>query len=1476
MAFEVDQWKAENPVGTPQQIADAIQASGGLTPDIAQAVANAYSTNVNEVNAAYNNLTSAPPSNYVTNVGNSASAALPAQTPTSVEDLYGSVLGRASDPGGLAYWSDMFGPTIEPNEIETFRSVAATELANRATNTAAPTAVAPVSTVQTAVNNWKTDNPNGTPEQLVNAIKAAGGLTPEIAEAVANAYSTNANEITVGYNKIISDQEAAARNNSYIDLVTDAYNDIGRSGIGSLVSNIDQGGMDYWTGQLSTGAVTPESFSETFNTAIREYKQAHPEDDYTNYITNYQLGQQTDTLNTNISNILADNKITLEEANEIQAYQDNYGFNAADIARVTGKPVETINQVLGARSNILNQGYTANVSNVLDLADYAINNNLNAKDLSTASGGALTEADAQNLITKAGTTAGRIELASPEAYTQIKGIINRAVNQDYGGKEYDWMYQMFTGLGSEDISAAPKQLEMTAPTTKKATGYDTDSNSLYEYDVTVPAELKPGQKGVEPIYTDIGDGESRNYQITGYRAKVDSDEFGDGRGALYANYDVNGKLTGYEADNRIHTSGKTYYTGRWDEEGKADPLFIQKSRGGLGGFLDDTIGGIKDLVGPELWTLAKFTPAAPYVYAADAVMAASHGDLKGAAINAVGSYGAYQGNVAADSLDPSSVNYTNAADAASDLATTGSTVAGTALANKATANLALATVGAVDAAENGNYTPLLNVAAGVSGLANNPTVATAFNTMGAVNAAANNDMTGLFNSAGNLTGSKDLKLAGAANNFREAYESGDSTRIITAAAGLSSAAEDNARTSGAVKTVKDFVNGSIQSTKGQSIDIINDLKNSGLTDGVVPEGAIPTISADGTLGYFDSQTGTVYNSNGSVNVEATHPVNMTSPDGTTLTQEVAGPAGSQGNSSTQVQYDSSGKPIGITFIDSTGVTKNLPATLDSNGTLTFTENGSSKSVMMDSNGKPITYKSFNDSTGKLEDVPVLRDPKTGQPTWKGDVLPAAQYETVWRLQNPEKWQSMANEFYSGVGKEAMTLDQYMQKRLTEDGVIPGAKNVTTVDAVTTDTTTTPKTSVTDFLDKINWKGAAVGDVNEITGAIGAVQDIPAIANSLIQYQSSGYINDIKDYFNSADSPAGKQFYQSLMQELVTQNPSLSDNDVVQNILTADTTDNRGEVVVTDQRITGMGRVVALDEAGRAITLGELMGMMGGDKTATLPTDLTYTEDQLDDIDSLWRSISVSPSVTPTVTVSPTASVKPTVTTEPSITVTPSATVTPTVTTTVKPSPTTTVTPTVTTTVSPSPTTTVTPTVTTTVKPTVTTKPTTSVTPTVTVTPSTSVTPSVTTTVTTTTPTVTPTVTPTPTPTVDSEPTPTPTPTKTSSPTPTKSVAESTGLNFGQVQQALAAAGIPQLANVFYYGKDFGGKKQKLDKRGELIDEEYDPLSVTKAGAAGELEEQIAEEAKTKENDVNTALDHILGKSSESTSLDDLLNIVKGA
>ena len=89
-------------------------------------------------------------------------------------------------------------------------------------------------------------------------------------------------------------------------------------------------------------------------------------------------------------------------------------------------------------------------------------------------------------------------------------------------------------------------------------------------------------------------------------------------------------------------------------------------------------------------------------------------------------------------------------------------------------------------------------------------------------------------------------------------------------------------------------------------------------------------------------------------------------------------------------------------------------------------------------------------------------------------------------------------------------------------------------------------------------------------------------------------------------------------------------------------------------------------------------------------------------------------------------------------------------------------------------------------------------------------------------------------------------------------------------------GVPQLANVFYYGKDFGSKKQKISKKGKLEQEEYKALSVTKAGAEGEKieEEELARKDKTDENDVEELLKKIEGSSDNAATPEEIEQIVR--
>jgi hypothetical protein len=58
-----------------------------------------------------------------------------APAPLTVEDLYQQYAGRGSDPGGLQYWTQRFGDTIDANEIQTFQDSVAY---NRSLETTAP------------------------------------------------------------------------------------------------------------------------------------------------------------------------------------------------------------------------------------------------------------------------------------------------------------------------------------------------------------------------------------------------------------------------------------------------------------------------------------------------------------------------------------------------------------------------------------------------------------------------------------------------------------------------------------------------------------------------------------------------------------------------------------------------------------------------------------------------------------------------------------------------------------------------------------------------------------------------------------------------------------------------------------------------------------------------------------------------------------------------------------------------------------------------------------------------------------------------------------------------------------------------------------------------------------------------------------------------------------------------------------------
>jgi hypothetical protein len=106
-------------------------------------------------------------------------------------------------------------------------------------------------------------------------------------------------------------------------------------------------------------------------------------------------------------------------------------------------------------------------------------------------------------------------------------------------------------------------------------------------------------------------------------------------------------------------------------------------------------------------------------------------------------------------------------------------------------------------------------------------------------------------------------------------------------------------------------------------------------------------------------------------------------------------------------------------------------------------------------------------------------------------------------------------------------------------------------------------------------------------------------------------------------------------------------------------------------------------------------------------------------------------------------------------------------------------------------------------------------------------------------------------------------------TPTGTTTQPTARQSAVQEMAPALLGLPQLGNVFYYGKDFSSQKQQLDPSGRLIQQEYDPLSVSQAGP----ELQLDKMGGTNENDVQALIQQIMANSGGNISPEELAQIL---
>jgi hypothetical protein len=174
------------------------------------------------------------------------------------------------------------------------------------------------------------------------------------------------------------------------------------------------------------------------------------------------------------------------------------------------------------------------------------------------------------------------------AIQKVIDVSQHAADESYGGKTQPWMFSTFMGLDKNTVSNTPTQLEYSEPTTKEVTR--TINGRGGERQVTETVNVPAAPKGATPVYETSRDRDRNQVtNLTGYSKEVTMPGDVNGDWKITANYDVNGKLTGYSLPGRdLWASDDVKYIPTWDASGKAKPFPVDaKNRGVLGGAVHD-------------------------------------------------------------------------------------------------------------------------------------------------------------------------------------------------------------------------------------------------------------------------------------------------------------------------------------------------------------------------------------------------------------------------------------------------------------------------------------------------------------------------------------------------------------------------------------------------------------------------------------------------------------------------------------------------------------------------------------------------------------------------------------------------------------------------------------------------------------------------------------------------------------------------
>lgn len=216
-------------------------------------------------------------------------------------------------------------PTFQSNLTNLLSQAAAYQDAKNAAATAAgfvPTQGAAFNTAGNQLANILNQYTTGNVAATNAAIQGSGFNEPQLAKALGLSTADELSLAQRGYN-------IPGAVKTVEDLVKGAYGTIGRTGVGTGTSQIDQPGLDYWTKEITEGRIDPNKFGGIFRSAVDDYISKNPDNPYS-----------TQAIKSLAPSIFGDEsgKVTASSLNKGFEWAQTNNVSEANLVKALGQP----------------------------------------------------------------------------------------------------------------------------------------------------------------------------------------------------------------------------------------------------------------------------------------------------------------------------------------------------------------------------------------------------------------------------------------------------------------------------------------------------------------------------------------------------------------------------------------------------------------------------------------------------------------------------------------------------------------------------------------------------------------------------------------------------------------------------------------------------------------------------------------------------------------------------------------------------------------------------------------------------------------------------------------------------------------------------------------------------------------------------------------------------------------------------------